>query len=151
MATAIILLIQQICSFPRQSKSCCRTTRLHIDQELSSQRKLYPSVQQKISYLPIYWISKQSNSITSIFCFKAYPSLNAILNSSLFCCSRFYAYPESIQLHLFLYEIMDICFELSQHFSVLLLNMQYCQMTFNSANVEKYLYRNVSIHFLLLP
>ena len=43
---------------------------------------------------------------------------------------------------------MDICFELSQHISVVRVN---CQMNFNSVNVEKYAYISVSIHFLLLP
>ena len=33
---------------------------------------------------------------------------------------------QSIQLHLFLYEVVDICFDLSQHISILTLNMQCC-------------------------
>ena len=85
----------------------------------------------------------------------AYPSLNAILNCSLFFCSQFYGYTELlflfyIQLHLFVYKVMDICFELYQHISVLTLNLQYCQMNFNSVNVEKYAYISGSINFLLL-
>ena len=40
----------------------------------------------------------------------------------------YFSFIQSIQLHLFLREIMDIYFELSQHISVSTLNIQYCQM-----------------------
>ena len=60
----------------------------------------------------------------------------------------YFPFIQNIQLHLFLYEVMVIlCFELSQHISVFRLNMQYCQMNFNSVKIEKYTSISLSIHF----
>ena len=63
----------------------------------------------------------------------------------------YFSFIQSIQLRLFAYKVMDICFEISQHILVFRLNLQYCQMNFNSINLEKYVYRGVTKHFLLLP